>query len=75
MQVYSLLGFVDYEGSDLLGVFGSLDDLLVDVDRRRSEYSQGGSRWRPESFGFDQVGYVVSELGQRVDVLGEVEYL
>lgn len=64
MQVYSLLGFVDYEGSDLLGVFGSLEDLM-------QFYGQSSS-----VRGFDQVGYVVSELGQGVeDVYRDVEYL
>jgi hypothetical protein len=32
MKVYSLLGFVDYEGSDLVGVFGSLEELEKCVD-------------------------------------------
>ena len=63
MKVYSLLGFVDYEGSDLLGVFGSLEDLM-------KFYEQSSS-----VRGFDQVGYVVCELGQEVDVYRDVEYL
>lgn len=70
MQVYSLLGFVDYEGSDLLGVFGSLEDLMKFVESERVE-----CKYRPETLGFDHLGYVVSELGQKVDVLGDVEYL
>lgn len=72
MKVYSLLGFVDYEGQYLLGVFGSLEDLMkfVEVERQdRSHYH------RSEKLGFDDLGYVVSELGQKIDVLGEVEYL
>ena len=71
MKVYSLLGFVDYEGQDLLGVFGSLEDLLKFVEVER----QGRSHYRSEKLGFDDLGYVVSELGQKIDVLGEVEYL
>ena len=67
MKVYSLLGFVDYEGQDLLGVFGSLEDLMKFLEVKRG------------SLGYDNVGYslgyVVSELGQPVDVLGQVEYL
>lgn len=67
MKVYSLLGFVDYEGSDLLGVFGSLEDLMKFLEVKRG------------SLGYDSVGYslgyVVSELGQEVDVYREVEYL
>ena len=71
MQVYSLLGFLDYEGQDLLGVFGSLEDLQKFVEVKREQYS--GSR--KELLGFDQLGYVVSELGSQVDVLAEVEYM
>ena len=62
MQVFSLLGFVDYEGSELVGVFGSLDDLLSHV--------QGGRFW------FDALGYVESALGQaRVDDRSDVVYV
>lgn len=54
MKVYSLMEYVDYEGGDLLGVFGSLDDLKKFVDgMERSEYSR--------------LCYVECELGQRVD--------
>lgn len=69
MKVYSLLGFVDYEGSDLLGVFGSVEDLMKFVS---SMERQKDGRYEY----FDQLGYVESELGQRIeDVLGVVEYL
>ena len=51
MKVYSLLGFVDYEGSELVGVFGSVEDVLRCVE------SGKGSWW------YDQMGYVGSELG------------
>ena len=71
MKVYSLLGFVDYEGQDLLGVFGSLEELMKFVEVER----QGRSHYKSESLGFDQLGYVVSELGSKVDVLEQVEYL
>ena len=64
MKVYSLLGFVDYEGSDLLGVFGSVEDVLKCVD-------SGKGKWH-----FNEMGYVVSELGEKIDdVLGVVEYV
>ena len=67
MKVFSLLGFVDYEGSCLLGVFGSLEDLMKFLEVKR------------DSLGYDHVGYslgyVESELGQEIDELGEVEYL
>ena len=74
MQVYSLLGFVDYEGQDLLGVFGSLNDLHQFVVNERVRRSDLWAH-RLEYLGFDMLGYVVSELGQSVDVLAQVEYL
>ena len=68
MKVYSLLGFVDYEGSDLLGVFGSVEDLMKFV---RSMERQKDGRYEY----FDHLGYVECELGQRVYTLKDVEYL
>ena len=61
MKVYSLLGFVSYEGSELFGVFGSLEDLMKCVDE---------GKWY-----CDELGYVESELGEKVDVLSVVEYV
>lgn len=75
MLVYSLLGFVDYEGSDLLGVFGSLEDLQRFVMDERVNHPHLYGSLKLESLGFDDLGYVCSELGQRVDVLSEVVYL
>ena len=64
MKVYSLLGFVDYEGSELVGVFGSVEDVLRCVE------SGTGSWW------YDQMGYVESELGDQIDTEDSlVEYL
>lgn len=63
MKVYSLLGFFDYEGSDLVGVFGSVEDVMKCV-------SEGSGQWH-----YDDMGYVESELGQKVDVLECVEYV
>jgi hypothetical protein len=63
MKVYSLLEFVNYEGSDLLGVFGSVEDVLKCVESKNGEWS------------CDHLGYVESELGEEIDVLGEVEYV
>ena len=64
MKVYSLLGFNDYEGSDFVGVFGSVEDVMKCVD-------SGNGKWY-----FDDMGYVESELGVKVeDVLGSVEYV
>lgn len=61
MKVYSLLEFVDYEGSDLVGVFGSVEDVMNCVEE---------GVWY-----CDNLGYVVSELGEKIDVLGVVEYV
>ena len=61
MKVYSLLEFVDYEGSSLVGVFGSVEDVMKCVEE---------GKWY-----CDELGYVESELGDKVDVLGEVEYV
>jgi hypothetical protein len=63
MKVYSLLGFVEYEGSDLVGVFGSLEELQKCLDDR-------SNRWW-----YDQMGFVLSELGDKIDVLEQVEYI
>jgi hypothetical protein len=64
MKVYSLIEFVDYEGSNLVGVFGSVEDVLKCVE-------DGNGKW----FCHD-LGYVESELGEKIrDVLGVVEYV
>ena len=54
MKVYSLIGSMDYEGSDLLGVFASLDDLV-----KYQKSMDSGNR-------YDSYGYVVSNIGQGV---------
>lgn len=62
MIVYSLLGFNDYEGSDLVGVFHRLVDLQKVVQ---------DDKWH-----FDDMGFVESRLGEKIeDVLGRVEYV
>jgi hypothetical protein len=64
MKVYSLLGFNDYEGSDLVGVFGDLQSIMDCVE-------SGNGKWY-----YDQMGYVESELGEQIeDVLEVVEYV
>ena len=64
MKVYSLLGFNDYEGSDLVGVFGDKQSMMDCVE-------SGNGKWY-----YDQMGYVESELGEKIeDVLGVVEYV
>jgi hypothetical protein len=64
MKVYSLLGFVDYEGSNLVGVFGSVEDVIECVE-------SGNGNWY-----YHDMGYVESELGEKIDdVLMVVEYV
>ena len=64
MKVYSLLSFVDYEGSDLVGVFGSVEEVLKCVE-------SGNGKWS-----CDDMGYVESKLGVKVeDVMGSVKYV
>lgn len=64
MKVYSLLSFIDYEGSELEGVFGSVEDVLKCVEN-------GNGKWHAHD-----VGYVESELGEKLDdVLGKVVYV
>lgn len=65
MKVYSLIGFYDYEGSTLEGVFGSVEDVMKCLE------SGNGKGWY-----YDDMGYVVSELGEKIeDVLGVIEYV
>lgn len=68
MKVFSLIGSYDYEGSTLLGVFGSLEDLKVYVAKEsvRCGYSS--------RLGYHQLGYVESELGQEIDQDEMIEY-
>lgn len=70
MKVYSLVGSYNYEGETLLGVFATKEDLLQFV-----ESSARGLLRRPETLGYDSLGYVESELGQPIDFHGEVEWL
>lgn len=64
MKVYSLLSFIDYEGSELEGVFESVEDVLKCVE-------SGNGKWHAHD-----VGYVGSELGQKIDdVLGNVVFV
>lgn len=66
MKVYSVLEVVDYEGSSLLGVFGSRQDAL--------EFLKSYPGFERQSLGYSY-GYVESELGQAVDQYGEIEYV
>jgi len=64
MKVYSLLGFFDYEGSTLVGVFGSVEDVIECVKSVTDHWY------------YHDMGYVESELGEKIDdVLQVVEYV
>ena len=64
MKVYSLLGFNNYEGSDLVGVFGDKQSIMDCVE-------SNDKGWH-----FDYMGYVESELGEKIEnVLAVVEYV
>ena len=61
MKVYSVLCHVQYEGTDLLGVFASRDEAVVFAKSKQDKWSE--------------MGVVESELGQEIDVFGDVEWL
>ncbi len=65
MRVYSVLLSVQYEGEDLLGVFGSREDALEFV--RAQEYFQQRL--------YGDYGVVESELGQPIDFHAMVEWV
>lgn len=65
MKVYSVLLSVDYEGQDLLGVFGDRESA---VQFARSQ--QGFGQYANHSW-----GVVESELGQSVDFYEMVEWV
>ena len=73
MKVYSLVGGFDYEGESLLGVFGSKGDLFEFIEQVKSKQSK--HQRRPDTLGYDNLGYVESDLGQIIDFDGQVEWL
>ena len=66
MIVYSVLMFMDYEGSELLGVFGDRESAVA-FARSQPAHQSGwaGYTW----------GVVACELGQPVNVDSTVEYV
>jgi hypothetical protein len=66
MIVYSVLVFVDYEGSELLGVFGDRESALA--------FARSQPAHQRHWAGYC-LGVVACELGQPLDVLGTVEYV
>ena len=63
MLIYSLLGSTDYQGDTLLGVFGSLADLRQFVQDQRAQ-----GIYRPDTLGYDGLGYIASPLGAAIDI-------
>ncbi len=66
MIVYSVLEQVDYQGLDLLGVFGSRDEAV--------QFIRSYDGFVRQSPGYSY-GYVESELGQPVDFYRDVVYV
>ena len=64
MKVYSVLEVIDYEGSSLLGVFGSRDEAVQYV----KSYEGYVRQWLGYSY-----GYIESELGQAIDQYGQYD--
>ena len=65
MKVYSVLLSVDYEGCDLLGVFGSREESIEFVRKQ-----DGFKKYSSQSY-----GVVESELGQEIDFYGMVDWI
>lgn len=61
MKVYSVLLSVQYEGEDLLGVFGSREEAF--------------SFARQQEWRYGDYGVVESELGQSIDFHAMVEWV
>ena len=70
MKVFTLMGGYDYEGENLLGVFGSREDLFKFIEQEKPRHER-----RSDTLGYDSLGFVESELGQPIDFHGEVEWL
>ena len=66
MMVYSVLEQIDYQGCDLLGVFGS----RAAAEQFIRAYDGFVRQWPGHSY-----GYVESELGQPVDFYRDVVYV
>ena len=50
MKVFVLVGSVDHDGEEILGVFSSVEEVLAYV--------------KDKTFWFDRMGYTSCELGQ-----------
>ena len=65
MKVYTLLGIEDYKGSELIGVFGSVEDVKQCVQA-------GAGTWAFGAWPYDGLMYVESQLGQPITDAFEV---
>lgn len=54
MQVFTLIGSWDYEGDQLVGVFGSVESVINHVQSKTWTY--------------DAMYFMVSEIGEPVDI-------
>jgi hypothetical protein len=63
MKVYSVMRHVQYEGEDLLGVFGSREDAEKYVSRQEDKKD------------YYDFGIVESELGQEIDFHRMVDWV
>lgn len=65
MKVYSVLKHVDYEGCDILGVFGSREEAMS-----FAKSHEHFGKYRDTEF-----GVVESELGQEIDFYEMVDWV
>ncbi len=68
MQVYTLVGSVDYEGDFLIAVFDSKESMMAYVEK---ELPVDSSDY--QILGADEIHYYVSDLGQPVDYFDKVK--
>lgn len=75
MKVYSVCFSEQFEGEELLGVFGSREEA-VEFVKSQTGYKNGwGQHGAPYSPRFGQYGVVESELGKPIDFDVTVEWL
>lgn len=63
MKVYSVISHVQYEGSDLLGVFGDVMSAMKCIESKEELKS------------YCDLGIVESELGEEIDVHSRIEWI
>lgn len=63
MKVYSVISHIQYEGSDLLGVFGDVMSAMKFIESKEELKS------------YCDLGIVESELGEEIDVHSRIEWM